>query len=155
MSKRMKNTVKTTNGGRLRSRKGLSLVEVMVALAVIAIISAAALSLVVSSSRLDAKSVKTAKVMMAAENALECFRYFDYVKEADGTSNSGEFTALLNKTGTVYTSQNGKLVASANGYVIHITVDETYKELTFIAYETDEEGQKTEDIIYDYNFTKG
>lgn len=146
MSKRMKNTVKATNGGRLRSRKGLSLVEVMVALAVIAIISAAALSLVVSSSRLDAKSVKTAKVMMAAENALECFRYAD---------DTGEFKDLLNETDAVYTSQDGKLVTNANGYVIHITVDETYKELTFVAYETDEKGQKTEDIIYDYKFTKG
>lgn len=143
MSKRMKNTVKATNGVRLRSRKGLSLVEVMVALAVIAIISAAALSLVVSSSRLDAKSVKTAKVMMAAENALECFRYAD---------NTEEFKNLLkNKTG--YTSQDDKLVTNANGYVIHITV--VGKELTFIAYETDEKGQKTEDIIYNYKFTKG
>lgn len=144
MSKRMKNTVKATNGGRLRSRKGLSLVEVMVALAVIAIISAAALSLVVSSSRLDAKSVKTAKVMMAAENALECFRYAD---------DTGEFKNLLNETDAVYTSQDDKLVTNANGYVIHITV--VGKELTFIAYETDEKGQKTEDIIYNYKFTKG
>lgn len=146
MSKRMKKTVKATNGGRLRSRKGLSLVEVMVALAVIAIISAAALSLVVSSSRLDAKSVKTAKVMMAAENALECFRY---------ANNTKELSDLLNETGTFYISPDGKLVTSANGYVIHITVDETYNKLTFIAYETNDEGKKTNEEIYKYEFTKG
>ena len=57
--------IRRSNTKSARSRRGISLVEVIVALAVIAIISTAALSLVISSSKVDANSLRSTQVMMA------------------------------------------------------------------------------------------
>ena len=119
------------------SRRGISLVEVIVALAVIAIISTAALSLVISSARVDANSLRSTQVMMAAENSLECYRFAESEKE---------FVALLEKTGD-YKKVDGAYVLTEKAYVI--TVNYTNTKLTFSA--TDGDGEE----IYSYEFDKG
>ena len=78
------------NDNKNRSRRGISLVEVVVALTVIAIISSAALSLVISSASVDANSLRSTQVMMAAENVLECYRCAE---------SKEEFAALLDIRG--------------------------------------------------------
>ena len=70
---------------KVSARKGMSLVEVVVALAVIAIISSAAFSLVLSSANLEADAVRTTAVSAAADDVLDCFRYAD---------DNGEFLRL-------------------------------------------------------------
>ena len=120
-----------------RSRRGISLVEVIVALAVITIISTAALSLVISSARVDANSLRSTQVMMAAENALECYRFAE---------SKEEFAALLEKTGD-YKGSDGVFVLTEKSYVI--TVHYTNTKLTFSA--TDGDGEE----IYSYEFDKG
>ena len=119
------------------SRRGISLVEVIVALAVIAIISTAALSLVISSARVDANSLRSTQVMMAAENALECYRF---------AKNDEDFAALLGNTGD-YKKVDDAYVLTEKTYVI--TVNYTDTKLTFSA--TDGDGK----VIYDYEFNKG
>lgn len=125
------------NVKRNRSRRGISLVEVIVALAVITIISTAALSLVISSARVDANSLRSTQVMMAAENALECYRFAE---------SKEEFAALLEKTGD-YKGSDGVFVLTEKSYVI--TVHYTNTKLTFSA--TDGDGEE----IYSYEFDKG
>ena len=120
-----------------RSRRGISLVEVVVALAVITIISAAALSLVISSARVDANSLRSTQVMIAAENSLECYRFAE---------SEEEFAALLEKTGD-YKKVDGAYVLTEKAYVI--TVNYTDTKLTFSA--TDGDGEE----IYSYEFDKG
>ena len=125
------------NVKRNRSRRGISLVEVVVALTVITIISAAALSLVISSARVDANSLRSTQVMMAAENALECYRFAE---------SKEEFAALLEKTGD-YKGSDGVFVLTEKSYTI--TVNYTDTQLTFSA--TDSDGKE----IYNYEFYKG
>ena len=125
------------NVKRNRSRRGISLVEVVVALTVITIISAAALSLVISSARVDANSLRSTQVMMAAENVLECYRFAE---------SEEEFAALLEKTGD-YKGSDGVFVLTEKSYVI--TVHYTNTKLTFSA--TDGDGEE----IYSYEFDKG
>ena len=125
------------NVKRNRSRRGISLVEVVVALTVITIISAAALSLVISSARVDANSLRSTQVMMAAENVLECYRFAE---------SEEEFAALLEKTGD-YKKVDNAYVLTEKAYVI--TVHYTNTQLTFSA--TDSDGKE----IYKYEFNKG
>ena len=125
------------NDNKDRSRRGISLVEVVVALAVITIISAAALSLVISSARVDANSLRSTQVMMAAENVLECYRFAE---------NDGDFADLLQKTGD-YKGSDGVFVLTEKSYTI--TVNYTGTKLTFSA--TDGDGEE----IYSYEFDKG
>lgn len=125
------------NVKRNRSRRGISLVEVVVALAVITIISAAALSLVISSARVDANSLRSTQVMMAAENVLECYRFAEI---------EGDFADLLQKTGD-YKKVDDAYVLTEKAYVI--TVNYTDTKLTFSA--TDSDGKE----IYKYEFNKG
>lgn len=120
-----------------RSRRGISLVEVIVALAVITIISTAALSLVISSARVDANSLRSTRVMIAAENALECYRFSD---------SEDEFVALLRKTGD-YIEADGSYVLTESSYAI--TVEYEDDSLRFTAIDSD--GKE----IYNYEFYKG
>lgn len=134
----MKTEKKRSNVNRYtRSRRGISLVEVAVALAVITIISAAALSLVISSAKVDANSLRTTQVMMHAENALECFRFAD---------SKDDFLELMKKTGNYY-DEDGRYLLSEKNYVVTVTYNE--KVLTFKA--VDDSGEE----IYAYEFTKG
>lgn len=128
------------NANKNRSRRGISLVEVVVALTVITIISAAALSLVISSARVDANSLRSTQVMMAAENALECYRFAE---------NKDNFADLLKKTGDYTEDQEavGTYVLTEKAYVI--TISYTDAKLTFSA--TDSDGKE----IYNYEFNKG
>lgn len=125
------------NDNKNRSRRGISLVEVVVALTVITIISAAALSLVISSARVDANSLRSTQVMMAAENVLECYRFAE---------SEEEFAALLEKTGD-YKKVDDAYVLTEKAY--GITVHYTDTKLTFSA--TDGDGEE----IYSYEFDKG
>ena len=125
------------NDNKDRSRRGISLVEVVVALAVITIISAAALSLVISSARVDANSLRSTQVMMAAENVLECYRFAE---------SKEEFAALLEKTGD-YKGSDGVFVLTEKSYTI--TVSYSAEKLIFSA--ADGDGEE----IYSYEFDKG
>lgn len=74
----------------IRSRKGISMVEVVVALVVITIISLATLSVVFVSAKVEAKTIVSMEVRNSAENAVECFRFANGNKEI--------FIACLNET---------------------------------------------------------
>lgn len=62
----------------LHRRRGISLAEVAVALAVIMLISAATMSLVTLSSRLDGEAALAISINEYAESALESFRWADF-----------------------------------------------------------------------------
>ena len=60
---------------QLNSRKGVTVAEVVIALVIIAAISAFTLSLIVMSIGVENKSESAIEVKNAAENAIECFRF--------------------------------------------------------------------------------
>ena len=57
------------------SRKGMSLVEVVVALVIISVISASALSMIMMSVNVEADAVRSVEVAESVDNAIACFRF--------------------------------------------------------------------------------
>lgn len=78
------------NDKRARMRRGFSVAEVIVALAVVVIVSAAATSLIVSHAKLEATTVEMVTAANIAENAIECYRY--------AGRNGGNFETLFEST---------------------------------------------------------
>lgn len=77
----------------LRSRKGISVAEVAVALAVISIISGAAVSMAMHSVKVEANFVAVAQTQNNAESVLECFRFADSEEVfAEALQKLGDFT---------------------------------------------------------------
>ena len=60
---------------KILSRRGFSIVEVVVALAVVTIITAAMFPLLNSGTKLQEQSMRTFESANIAENAIECFRF--------------------------------------------------------------------------------
>ncbi|MBP3592073.1 MAG: prepilin-type N-terminal cleavage/methylation domain-containing protein [Clostridia bacterium] len=60
---------------KINARRGFSLAEVVVAIAIIVIVSSASMTLIGVQARTEAKSVATVEATNIAENAIECFRY--------------------------------------------------------------------------------
>ena len=58
-----------------KKKRGFSLAETAVALAVIAIVSGAAMSMVLSSADIEGGTMLTSYVINDAENVVDCFRY--------------------------------------------------------------------------------
>lgn len=127
---------------RIFARKGFSLVEVIVALAVIAIISTAAFSLVLSSAKLEADAVRTTAVSAAADDVLDCFRYAD---------SNEEFFAAICKLDEYQTTDDGQYVLNKPNYTVYVNVEGD--ELSFNAYKT-RDGEIGE-LIYSYQYKKG
>jgi prepilin-type N-terminal cleavage/methylation domain-containing protein len=124
------------------ARKGFSLVEVIVALAVIAIISTAAFSLVLSSAKLEADAVRTTAVSAAADDVLDCFRYAD---------SNEEFFAAICKLDEYQNTGDGQYVLNKPNYTVYVNVEGD--ELSFNAYKT-RDGE-TGELIYSYQYKKG
>lgn len=61
----------------LRSRKGVTIVEVVIALVIIGIISASAVSMMLLSVDIEANFVTVTYAEISGENVLECFRFSD------------------------------------------------------------------------------
>lgn len=120
-------------------RRGMSLVEVVVSLSLIMVISAAAFSLVLSSSKVEIEAMRSTEITMFADNSYDCFRYAE---------NESEFYELLQKLDEGFVRDSGKFLLEKNNFAIEIIVAE-YKNLSFTAYDTD--GEK----LYSYEFTRG
>ena len=127
---------------KVSARKGVSLVEVVVALAVIAIISSAAFSLVLSSANLEADAVRTTAVSAAADDVLDCFRYAD---------NNEEFFEAISKLDEYRNMGDGQYVLNKPNYTVYVNVEGD--ELSFNAYKT-RDGE-TGELIYSYEYKKG
>lgn len=98
----------------LCSRRGVTITEVTVALVIISIISAAALSLVMYSVNVEKQSFATLEAQNAAENTLACFRY---------AQNREEFIEALGKTGPYLEQEDGSFRMVANGCTVTVKVD--------------------------------
>ena len=59
----------------MRNRKGVTIAETVIALVIIAAISAVTLSMIIMSIGVESKSIAAIETKNAAENAIECFRF--------------------------------------------------------------------------------
>lgn len=70
----MRNIIKNT-------RKGITIMEMVIALTVIAIISGAALSIILSSIKVESRSAQIVEVTNLVESSIECFQYSENEEE--------------------------------------------------------------------------
>lgn len=120
-------------GKLLRDKRGFSLVEVVVALAVIVTVSVAAMSFIKTSSIASDRELAYSEARLYASNALEIFKYAE---------NETQYTELVEKKLTPL---------DEDGYVsVKITVNYEATENTFTATATKQNG----DTLFKLTYTK-
>lgn len=82
----------------IRSRKGITTTEVVIALVIIAAISAVTLTMMMLSDNVEAKTENAMVVQNSAENAIECYRFAESTA-GDRNAIADVFFACLEKTG--------------------------------------------------------
>ena len=94
---------------RIKRKNGFSLAEVVVALAIVAIVSVGALSIVSSSINSRVNAINRTQAQIFASNLIECFKasednekFIEYAGEAVGINleydyNKGYYTYISNK----------------------------------------------------------
>lgn len=119
-------------GKLLKGKRGFSLVEVVVALAVIVTVSVAAMSFIKTSSIASDRELAYSEARLYASNALEIFKYAE-----DET----QYTNLV----------KNKLTKPESGYVsVEITANYTSETKTFTATATKQNG----DTLFKLTYTK-
>ena len=117
-------------GKLLKGKRGFSLVEVVVALAVIVTVSVAAMSFIKTSSIASDRELAYSEARLYASNALEIFKYAE---------NKAQYTDLVNK----------KLTKPESGYVsVDIVVKTENSESTFTATATKQNGDELFKLTY-------
>lgn len=118
----------------LRSRRGISLTEVVVAMTAVVIITGAAVSVLVFSSMADVKFGAKTLALAECENAVECLRFADgnestlesLLKKVDFVNENGDFVWKYGKSETVTVSvetdgENKHYVVKYNDEIIYET----------------------------------
>ena len=119
------------------SRKGMSLVEVVVALVIISVISASALSMIMMSVNVEAGTLRSVEVAESVDNAIDCFRFAE---------NDQDFLLALQKTAPYEQAENGFLL-NATGFTVTILSSGNQFEYTAV----DPDGE----VIYVFTYAKG
>ena len=103
-----------------KSNRGISIMEVVVAILVITIISVATTSLILNSAKKEKANARAMEIASFSESTIESFRFYDnydeffnQIKELDGTA----------------TEKNGSIVVEKGDYTIAITVDSLYNSI--------------------------
>lgn len=117
-------------GKLLKGKRGFSLVEVVVALAVIVTVSVAAMSFIKTSSIASDRELAYSEARLYASNALEIFKYAE---------DQAKYDELVNK----------KLTKPESGYVsVDIVVKTENSESTFTATATKQNGDELFKLTY-------
>lgn len=101
---------------------GFTMVELVVALVIIAIVSLATVSLIITQNNMNQKATQVIEATNVAENAIECFRFA--VNDENDTIRS--FYDAFVKTGYVdteeYDSPSDNYILDVHGATIEITI---------------------------------
>lgn len=119
-------------------RRGFTIVELVVAMAIILIVSGTGIALIMTQTKVDSQASQTLDATNVCENAIECFRYAVNVSASDTKDEVvATFKEAFEKTGTLLgePDENGKYTISS-GAIIEITITE----------KTDENGINTHTI---------
>ena len=113
----------------LRDRKGVSLTEVVVSMTIVLMITGAAISVMLASSKADAAFRKKYQALTACENAAECLRF----SQGDEDDLKGALEKVgFDTTGTEYTYPAGdnnivKVYYENNRYVVMYNAEIIYE----------------------------
>ncbi len=105
-------------------RKGFSIVEVIIALAIITLVSAVVVSLVMSSNHIENNSMSVMTATNVTENVIECFRFAE---------SKEEFDSLLEKLDVEY-----EYNLNSDNLDRYVIKDSNYKVIFVINYVADE-----------------
>lgn len=114
----------------INSRKGISMTEVIVAMAVLVMVSGAAITVLIASVKTDTAFENKYTVLSGCENAAECLRFADgntelleqALKKAGFSENDEDGTYMLEKGKeqvTVEMNDSGEYVVIYNGETIY------------------------------------
>ena len=98
---------------RKSSKKGMTIIETVISLAVIAIVSFTAIGFINRFSDVNAKMIYETDARLTVENALECFKYAE-----DET----QFFNALNLTRSGFVRQGGSYILADYNYTVVIAV---------------------------------
>lgn len=123
-----------------KSNRGISIMEVVVAILVITIISVATTSLILNSAKKEKANARAIEIASFSESTIESFRFYD---------NYAEFFNQIKELDGTATEKNGSIVVEKGDYTIAITVDSLYNNILINA--TDEGGES----LYSLSYTRG
>ena len=123
-----------------KSNRGISIMEVVVAILVITIISVATTSLILNSAKKEKANARAMEIASFSESTIESFRFYD---------NYEEFFNQIKELDVTATEKNGGIVVEKGDYTIAITVDSLYNNILINA--TDEGGES----LYSLSYTRG
>lgn len=122
----------------LSSRRGVTIVEVVIALVVIAIVSASAVSLMMLSVDVEANFVTVTYAEISGENVWECFRF---------SGNHQTFLRALQKIAAFeYLEEENAYVYEGKNMTVTVKASFSPKELDYTAVKPNGE------IIYSYSY---
>ena len=105
---------------KMRSKRAFTLVEVVVAMAVIVLITAATIGLIASNTKAQIKIANDIYAANITENAIECFKYAG----ADGFEfKSVFFGKVLGYDEENYPQEEGEYNFESNGVTVTITIN--------------------------------
>lgn len=116
---------------KLKDRKGITMTEVIVAMAVVVIITGAAISLLVASVRFDNKYNAQTRALNACESAAQCLRF------AEDDTKLGDYLELL---GFEWDTEEGCYFLSNSGRAVEVRREERGWAVIF-----------NNQVIYEYN----
>lgn len=122
----------------LRDRKGISMTEVVVAMALVVIVTGAAISVLVASAQFDAKYRAQTQVLNACENAAECIRFAEtpdmlaeLLKEAGfepiEEEETQKFPYTFERGGATVTVEHSTRETNIDRYVVIFDGEEIYE----------------------------
>ncbi len=94
----------------IASRKGVSIVEAVIALVIISIISASALSMMMMSVKVERNALTAMEVENSAEDAVDCFRF---------AKDDAAFLECLQMTGD-FVEEDGNFIMRSPAYTVTI-----------------------------------
>ena len=123
-----------------RCRKGMSMVEVVIALVIISVISASALSMIMMSVNVEADAVRSVEVAESVDNAIDCFRFAE---------TTDEFLEALKMTAPYEQDPENPdcFILKAGGFTATILVSGDQFEYTAVNVDSE--------VIYSFTYTKG
>ena len=122
----------------LRRRKGITVAEVAVALAVISIVSAAAVGLILNSINVEANFLAVNETQNQATGVLDCFRF---------SSDEDTFAQALQHLGDyAFDSQQDAYVLTGNAVIVTVKASFAPKKLEYTA------AKKSGEEIYAFTF---
>lgn len=125
------------------SRRGISIVEAVIAIAIIMIVSMSAISLQIAMIESEKKSARNAEIIQLADDTLDCFNW---------AANGADFKTAMLKLGfqPPQTPDVKYTLTAESGYGIEVWVDYTEQPYQFEFNATTESG----DEIYSFAYEK-